>query len=225
MGGKNTYLCGISGAKEFVKACSILQECIRQHGLVLNSNTSVHIHLGWEAKLRTIKNLLHTHVFLEPSLASLVAPSRIAWFDGIDYDTSKPNPYCKPVSSFLSGKKLEEIRSFAQLINTIERYSTLNLHNLRTLGTVEFRMHSGSTNASKILLWLSLHQQILHAVSDRRYTPKASQKKWRKRKVIVPDKNICTRIAQLCVDGNTTKFQQRLKKRQDIIWERWQNIA
>ena len=222
---KSPILCGVSGAKEFVKACSILQDCIRQNGLVLNANTSVHIHLGWDAKLRTIKNLLHTHVFLEPSLASLVAPSRIAYFNGIDYDTTKANPYCMPVSSFISGKKLEEKRSFQQLINTIDRYCTLNIHNLRTLGTVEFRMHSGSANASKILLWLSLHQQILHAVSDNRYTLKSEQKKWKKRTVITPDNKICSRIAQICIDGKTTKLQQLLKKRQEAILERWRAIA
>lgn len=222
---KTPILCGVSGAKELAKACSILQECIRQNGLVLNSNTSVHIHLGWNAKLRTIKNLLHTHASLESSLASLVAPSRIALFNGIGYDTTKPNPYCMPISSFISGKKLEETRSFSQLINTIDRYCTLNMHNLRTLGTVEFRMHSGSTNASKILLWLSLHQQILHAVSDSRYSLTAVQKKWKKRKVITPDNKICSRIAKICVDGNTTKLQKLLKKRQDTILERWRTIA
>ena len=90
---------------------------------------------------------------------------------------------------------------------------------------IKFRMHSGSTNAGKILLWISLHQQILHAVSDRQYTPTNEQKKWKKRKVIAPDNNICTRIAQLCIDGNTTTFQQRLKKRQETILERWHVIA
>ena len=222
---KTPILCGVSGAKEFSKACAILQRCIHQNGLVLNFNTSVHIHLGWKSKLRTIKNLLHTHVFLEPSLASLVAPSRIAYFDGLDYDKSKPNPYCMPISSFISGKELEETRSFNQLTNAIDRYCTLNLHNLRTLGTVEFRMHSGSTNASKILLWISLHQQILHAVSDSQYVVTATQKKWKKCKVITPDDKICSRIAHICIDGKTTKLQQRLKNRKDKILERWRNIA
>ena len=221
---KTPILCGVSGAKELAKACSILQDFRYQHELIVNFNTSVHIHLGWQAKLRTIKDLLHTHVYLEPSLASLVAPSRIAYFDGTDYDPTQPNPYCKPLSSFISGRTLEKTRSFAQLIRTIDRYSTLNLQNLRTLKTVEFRMHSGSTNASKILLWLSLHQQILHAVSDPQYTTKESQKKWKKSKVIKPDNKICERVAQICVDGKTQKLQQLLHNRQRVIQERWRFI-
>jgi hypothetical protein len=44
------------------------------------------------------------------------------------------------------------------------RYFGVNFHSIFYRGTLEIRYHCGTTNAQKILNWVSLHQQILDSV-------------------------------------------------------------
>ena len=191
-----------------------MQNIVQQNeGLILNADTGTHIHLGWHAKLRQIKNLLHLQSIFEPALACLVAPSRIAQFDGYHYNCKKPNIYCRPISSYISSRTLENISSFTRLKAKYDKYCTLNIQGLKKLGTVEFRMHSGTLSLRKILLWLSLQQQLLHSVLLPDFALSSTQKRWKKTTSITPNQHLIHLAKEFLPDGKEPYFQHLLRKR------------
>ena len=214
-------LSGVEGVLELCKALKVLNIVQKNEGLLLNADTGTHIHLGWNAKTPQIKNLIHLQSIFEPALACLVAPSRIAQFDGYTYDCKKPNIYCRPISSYISSRTLENIRTFPQLKSKYDKYCTLNIQGLKKLGTVEFRMHSGTLSLQKILLWLSLQQQLLHAVLLPSFHLSQAQKRWKKTKSITPNQHLLHLAKKFLPDGQEPYLQNLLKKRQQEIRDRW----
>ena len=105
------------------------------------------------------------------ALATLVAPSRVAFFDGARYDTQVANAYCAPTSTAFPAEALGPRTTASDLKARSEahdqRYVALNLVPLWKVGTVEVRLHSGTTDAAKVLLWVSLWQQLLWAAEHR----------------------------------------------------------
>lgn len=163
----------LPGFVEVEAACRALDAVAAERGLTVNARTGTHVHLGWRGKdIEEIKRAIGLVRLFEPALASLVAPSRIASFKGGQYDTRQPNEYCRPVSSVFSDRTLRSLTSMAELkrITNEEdaRYVTFNLRPLGDIQTVEVRMHHGTLSAQKILLWVSLWQQLLWAAAHPR---------------------------------------------------------
>ena len=66
----------------------------------------------------------------------------------------KSNSYCKPYKKIVSFKEVEP--------RYVDRYMGINARSLDQRSTLELRMHSGSTNSTKIINWVKL----LWAISE-----------------------------------------------------------
>jgi superfamily II DNA or RNA helicase len=181
---KNQY-----GYVEVIQAAHAIEQVAKVHQLKVNSRTGLHVHLGWTyQRPDELRRFIRLVRLFEPALATIVPASRIASYSGNKYHVGKPNEYCSPISTVirkcdLQGSESEFLRAVQlRLADHDSRYTTVNLRPLITghgTGTVEIRMHSGTMEAKKMLVWLSLWQQILWAAGTN---------------VDVPDVNDCTFI-------------------------------
>ena len=132
--------------------------------LTVNFSTGLHLHLGFgSATVDQLKSLIVEMHKAEPMLAALVSQSRVNDFlcDGL-YANS-PNQYCTPIRSQVTKKALKESTTKSALLKSVKsRYATLNLKSMSRIQTVEFRFHNGTTDALKVVRWLSLCQQVFH---------------------------------------------------------------
>ena len=149
-------LFGIEGLREVADACNAIADAAGRLGLHVNAKTGTHVHLAWNLDLGALRRLMILAAYFEPALMSLVAPSRAN------------NRYCVSVKRRL--KRLLDLPSlqawrerFARLR---ARYLAFNPANLFSgYGTVEVRLHSGTIEAPKILLWVSLMMRMLDAAN------------------------------------------------------------
>lgn len=167
------------GYAEVVRAAAAIDEAAVRLGLDVNARTGLHVHLAWRAEDdRELCAFLRLVRVFEPALASIVAPSRVAWFDGRSYHVGEPNPYCAPLATVVPGRALgarfDRERIARRFDEDGARHLTVNpgrLFGPAETPTVEIRMHSGTTDARKMLLWVSLWQQILWAARQRTEVP------------------------------------------------------
>ena len=214
-------LADVEGYHEVARVCEVLEKVKERYGLSTNFQTGTHIHLGWgQRPVSEISRLVKLVRLAEPALATLVAPSRIVMYDECEYDVSFPNQYCAPLSKSLKLKSIKNWRKITSIQRAHkDRYVTLNLEPLFNYGTVEVRMHNGTISASKILLWLSLWQQILWAASVKRPIPRTEDCS-----VIVPSGDIVAfaqRWLPSAKEPAQVHFLKRLVKRRAQIVERW----
>ena len=163
---------GQRGLIELHNACAALSAAVEDDdlGLHINWRCGTHVHIGWDDE-NVAKALLLTHL-LEPVLRSLVPPSRFAEFcperDGYDIDT--PNKYCRQVSAVYEVEELDgetsmvDVESMAKQDRQHERGRTVGLNVTPLFGDaehIEVRLLGGTTEAGKLLPWLSLWMRIL----------------------------------------------------------------
>jgi superfamily II DNA or RNA helicase len=170
-----------AGYLEVVDATDAIDEVVAGRGLHVNFRTGLHLHLAWTfqttEELRRFVQLVRV---FEPGLASLVSASRIAQYSDGRYHIGTPNRYCRPISTVIPGADLHAAAANLRQLITKRlnadgaRFTTVNLSPLMLeggSGTVEIRMHSGTVEARKMLLWLSLWQQILWAAGSNAVVP------------------------------------------------------
>jgi superfamily II DNA or RNA helicase len=170
-----------AGYREVLEAAQAIDEVVKAQVLHLNYRTGLHLHLAWTFQttdeLRRFVRLVRV---FEPALASLVPASRVAHYAEGRYQVGTPNRYCRPISSVIPGRDLDEaVGDFRRLLEGRlgaigARFTTVNLSPLIMAGgprTVEIRMHGGTVEARKMLLWLSLWQQILWAAGSDMHVP------------------------------------------------------
>lgn len=209
------------GYLEVDLVCQVLDNAAANLGLKVNYKTGTHVHLGWNNRpLEDLKRLVRLVRFAEPALATLVAPSRLVSFDGANYDLNESNEYCEPISVSASQSKIKSWKSLEDVKNSfLTRYVTLNLCSLFSQETVEVRMHSGTLEARKILLWTSLMQQMLWGASFERRIPATED-----RDIIKPDGDIvefARRWLPNAKEPIQAMFLRRLADRRDEIAEIW----
>lgn len=170
-------LKNVEGLRELAAACDALNDAAPRLGLRVNAKTGLHVHFGWHAEYEHIQSLLFMADELEPLLASLVAPSRLADFNGRSYDLTEANEYIRPVLSHpliravIKAKTKDEFgEAFGAFLEDEDaRYSTVNITPKSRISTIEVRMHSGTLESEKVLLWVSLWMQLLHANENGNY--------------------------------------------------------
>lgn len=222
-------LVGPEGFREIVTACRALAVAASEHGLRVNFRTGTHVHLGWAVKsVDTLKRAIRLAKIFEPALATLVAPSRVAAFDGKRYDLGEPNLYTRPIATLFPSRRLEQLASVDSIVRVANkdhdnRYVTFNLAPLAEKGTVEVRMHSGTVEGSKILAWTSLWQQILWSAEQR--IPIVDPED---RKVLVPDGDIRVLAARYLPAVQQLRFLARLEsRRREVVglWRQHRDLA
>ena len=156
------------------------EDFLSKHGLKVNAATGLHVHLAFRyPEPQALKNLLHSIRYLEPYVATLVAPSRIVEHLGnFEYNRRSANDYCVTWCHSVDRNWIESIKStneFATRMKNLRlpgreaddsaRYMSVNFMNLieesKKNQRLEVRLHQGTTNAKKVLFWISLWMQIL----------------------------------------------------------------
>ena len=211
-------LQGIEGIQELTTALNALNELTKdspQNRLTVNFTTGLHLHLGARSTtLGQLKSLVLEVHKAEPMLGALVSQSRINEFQYTGSYKGVPNEYCMPIRTQITKKSMKEItrkQVFLRKINS--RYSTVNLKPMLSQKTVEFRLHNGTTDAIKVIRWLSICQQLFHqAVKQGDWEKELGE--YTRRKVIEPaSTDLLNHWIKGLPGGHKTNFSQSLLNR------------
>lgn len=196
----------------FVKsATKELKNC----GWTISENCGLHVHLEFPADNKKIKRLFVSWLACQDVFYSLIPAER------------RENNYCKKFDyDFDNAKKVK-----AKMIDLLyykefggdprdidraksehyqsSRYYGLNLHSIFFRGTAEFRIHSGTMNAKKILYWIGL----LNAFVDMAMSPDYDKKINRIHKAKSKKEKLLAFFKQAKVKNNLRAFYiQRFNK-------------
>lgn len=228
-----------AGFNEVVIACAALERVAERLNLRVNHRTGTHIHLGWQSTdLEELKRAILLARLFEPAVATLVSPSRLVHFDGATYHLERPNEWCKPVSTVYPATRVARAHRHEDLYDMSApheaRYVSFNIKPLYSQETVEVRLHGGTIEASKILLWVSLWMQILWAAGNRPnlwskivqvVTSRSAVREVADRDVIVPDGDVMKLAREFLPSVQQATFLRRLDERRRAILEIWRGRA
>ena len=117
-----------------------------------SSRTSIHVHLNVQGlTINQLLTLLFTYTTVENLLFKFAGASR------------RNSIFCTPITetNLVSGL---DIRNSGYLANhfkgTWQKYSALNFNPVHTFGTVEFRQMPGTSDITKLCIWLELLSRI-----------------------------------------------------------------
>ena len=220
---------GRSGFLELAEACATLTAAADDLGLRVNYRTGTHVHIGWIADRDHAVHALRLAHLLEPMLRSLVPPSRFADYDPDTdcYDPSIPNDYCRPVSSVYDIDDIDEETTLKDLermadCSSSARCVTFNPTPLWGSGAaphVEVRLLGGTTEAEKLLPWLSLWMRLLWAAGQPR--DRTSGYDLDDPAANFPTLDIQDALDIVALPDESAAFAQRLGRRQTEIFARW----
>lgn len=135
-------------------------EIIRYLGARMNASCGLHVHHHLpeaEERPQVVRNLQHLWWRFHHVMYGLVSPSR------------KSNTYCHPPQQ-ADATQYDDCTTYARLrwlLERVNKYNGLNLTNLANSErmTVEWRIHGGTTDWSKIRPWILATQRwVEHAV-------------------------------------------------------------
>ncbi len=224
-------LCGEKGLVELVVACEALTDVLDDEdlSLTLNHRTGTHVHIGWLADDKGAAQAIELTHLLEPLLRTLVHPSRFAAYDERkdSYDTERPNPYCRPVSSVYPIEQLDDATTLDDLDEMAQmdrddspRTVTFNPSPLweSDESHVEVRLLNGTADAEELLGWVSLWMRILWAagrqdpVSGYDVADPAEN---------FPDLDVEDVLEVIDLPTERKAFLERLRRQQERVFDLW----
>ena len=149
-------LSGDDGLAQIKKVC----ETLTALGAKVNTSTGFHVHVDARTMtLPVLKNVCRMWMKYEPAFDTLMPASR-----------RSTNPYCQPIlqrfqsvaDAFTKIGAATSAHALRELLNPQSNYSgdgryhKLNLHAMSRHGTLEFRQHSGTVEAAKVVNWVKL---------------------------------------------------------------------
>lgn len=208
------------GMHELIRGCLAVERAAEELGLAVNWRTGLHLHIGWIGQQPySLNRAIRLVRLFEPALATLVAPSRIIEYSDGQYNVSHPNRYCRPISSVFRACDLEGDRRLDPgALGDDDRYVSFNVKPLRYYHTVEVRLHNGTLDPGKMLLWLSLWQQLLWSAEHGPTPPAVPDSP-----VIRPTGDIIELSRKFLPAVDQEYFLERLENRRQEIYERWRN--
>lgn len=176
-------ISGYAGAKEIATSPArgkalehqITELCLALRSVDAQVNASCGLHVHVAAKDLNDEQLLavvRLYSRLEPALYQIVAPSRRRgdyakpWGDDFDFaqvfdSAASVSARINRLNALMYGD-LEEVEHMMEEPDKHScRYHGMNLNSLLLYGTIEFRLHHGTTNASKILHWAEVCTRIV----------------------------------------------------------------
>lgn len=148
-------LTGADGVRQIITVCAWLARA----GAKVNASCGFHVHVGWNASRTELARLIR-----------LVAKNERGLFAATGTKQREQSHYTQPISTSPVYRQAAAVncRSLPS-----SRYQSLNLTNLRPSGknTVEFRAFAGTTNATKILAYVSLCLGFVTKAQDQAATP------------------------------------------------------
>jgi len=116
-------------------------------GGTVNQSCGLHVHVDAAGlSVSDVKTIIRRYAFHEEAIDAVMPPSR----------RNNASAYCRSVKDSVASAV---VRSTASNLSTLAmaqmgRYFKVNLQALRVHGTIEFRQHSGTTDATKIENWV-----------------------------------------------------------------------
>jgi hypothetical protein len=136
---------------EVAKVC----EALKAVGATVDVTCGMHVHVGVQGFLTEtqIRNLVKMFVIYEGAMDTMVPASRrnSRWAQG--FTTKSLTSVNDAIRRINAAGSLREVYS---AICRNGRYHKLNLDSYWRQGTVEFRQHSGTIEAEKVLTWIKL---------------------------------------------------------------------
>lgn len=127
---------------ERLNECKTAARALLQGGATVNRQTGYHVHLGAdEYGFNGIANLVLNWNHAHATIGALVAPSRLN------------NHFCRVLGEEHREAQAEAVRAGNMRNINGTRYNSLNLNSYERHGTIEFRLHHGTLNGSKIKAW------------------------------------------------------------------------
>jgi len=124
----------------------------------INQSCGLHVHHGArDLTVETAKNLVKMYKANESHIDSFMPRSR----------RDNNNQYVRTLEavSVASIESADDLRDVSYAMGT--RYRKINLESFWRHGTVEFRHHSGTVEASKIINWVKLTRAMLNVANER----------------------------------------------------------
>jgi len=157
-------LHGREGLEAVKTVCAALEAA----GATVNVTCGLHVHHGAEDfNVNSFKNITLLYTRYEKTIDSLMPKSR----------RGSNNTYCASLfdlqhATFSSAQRFMEwiynARDTDQLLDFFSRrFLKLNLRAYRAHSTVEFRQHSGTTEAAKVVNWILLTQAMVNKATER----------------------------------------------------------
>jgi hypothetical protein len=146
------------GVEELRRVCDGLTALVQQRDdLRVSHRTGLHLTLA--ARLNTderLRGFVSRVQRLEPGLFTLTSPSRLFQFvEGAGYAPGEGNGYCKPLRQARDADSIGPAG--------LDRCHSVNLTRAYDgIQTLEIRMHGGTTEFRKVVLWLSLWMQVFN---------------------------------------------------------------
>ena len=136
-------LTGAEGIRQMRVVCDTLTKI----GCTVNRSCGMHVHVGARGRtLAFFQRLLKAYAHFEFPIDGTLPLSRRA----------QNNSFCRSMRGF--DAQIDNARSIDDLVRTFNRiggrYYKLNLQSFVRHGTVEFRQHSGTTDADKAEAWV-----------------------------------------------------------------------
>ena len=135
-------LSGEQGLNELKKVCEVLTRV----GCKVDKHCGLHVHIGADALgIAKVRSVVKRWLSNESNLDTIQPSER----------RGRSNMYCEPLAATMRTHLIDNCFNIEDLANIQStRYSKLNLQSYRTHKTIEFRHHSGSTNATEITNWV-----------------------------------------------------------------------
>lgn len=149
-------LRGPEGFQQIEKVCKVLKE----KGATVNHSCGLHIHVDvrrpQEMDLDALKRLALLYAQNEAIIDSVMPQSR----------RESKNAYCKSIRRRM--RAIEEAQSISMLSDAVskKKYVKLNYKTIWRQGTVEFRHHSATVEAYKIIKWASACLRMVKVAAD-----------------------------------------------------------
>ena len=139
-------MAGQDGIEQIKKVCQVLNNLNAK----VNKSCGLHVHHNArQIKPQQVRNLVTLYKRSEDTIDSFMPESRRA----------SNNHYCQ---------SLKNVTSESYFAGDGSRYYKLNLASFHRHGTVEFRQHSGTVDAEKIINWVIFTQRMVdHACSSK----------------------------------------------------------
>ena len=140
-------LQGVEGVQALFDVLEALNSI---EGVTVNRSCGLHVHLdAADLTVEEIRKVYERYADYESQIDAVMPRSRRGY--GAQYvRTIKDNK-----------ARAKRARAKRTLSNVASKYHKVNLCNILTIGTVEFRQHSGTTDFNKIVHWISFLQQFV----------------------------------------------------------------
>lgn len=177
-GGGNAFEINTAPASgdKFIEQLKEITDALRASKAVVNDSCGYHVHVdARDFSFYDIRKLIMLYAKIEPALFQIVTATRIKsrychpCADKFMKDLANhrlPGDAKKKILQNTYGHKKVSLRELRGQKYNDARYSAMNIHSWAFRGTIECRMHHGTSNFAKITNWAILWASILDTAKE-----------------------------------------------------------